>query len=83
MAAFALLIGVGIGFVFGWAMRNITLDKKNDADLIKTLKDTVESLHEENAKLKKKAVEDSWKGEVDRMSGAFDQNELDGRDGWQ
>jgi len=33
-------------------------------------------------RLEQESIEDSWRGSVDRMSGAFDQTEVDDREGW-
>ena len=46
------------------------------------LKDDLKETNGRVRQLERQASSNSWEGSVDRMSGAFDESELRGRDGW-
>lgn len=48
-----------------------------------SLKKEIKRLQEENLRLRRKIYEDSWRGEVDCMSGAFRQDEIDNVTQWR
>jgi len=57
-------------------LRSIAHELPNDrAEVLEQAADRIEELEQ-------KSAEDSWRGSVDRMSGAFDQDELDAREQW-
>jgi hypothetical protein len=55
---------------------------KTKKQKVKLLEEKVAELEAENQRLKEKAVVDSWAGQVDTMSGAHTQWEIDNAKAW-
>jgi FtsZ-binding cell division protein ZapB len=63
-------------------LKRILQDVEKCVEEFEVLKEDLSEANGRVRQLERQASDDSWEGSVDRMSGAFDESELRGRDGW-